>query len=315
MQELYPLLMKPYFDPRPWGARDLAPIYDFHVHPGEAPIGEVWLTWDNCEVANGPLAGTKLGDVCKRYGRALVGETARDAGRYPLLIKFLFPQDKLSVQVHPDDATAQRQGEPCGKTECWYVLDAQPTAQIALGLKPGTTREQFEKSIHENRAEELLNWIGLDNGDMIFVEAGTVHTLGAGSVIVETQQNSDTTFRLYDYGRPRELHIRQGMEAMKETTAAGKVPRQKFGDGHERLIANERFVVDRYTLQQPKAFRSRRGRSAQNIVVLDGCAAIEVEGSEPILVQRGEAAIIPASIADYTVRPQWTVELLKSEVP
>lgn len=315
MQELYPLLMKPYFDPRPWGARDLAPIYDLHVHPGEESIGEVWLTWDNCEVANGPLAGTKLGEVCRRYGRALVGDSARDAGRYPLLIKFLFPEDKLSVQVHPDDATAQRQGEPCGKTECWYVLNAKPGAQIALGLKPGTTREQFERSIHENRAEELLNWSRLEPGDMFFVEAGTVHTLGGGSVLLETQQNSDTTYRLYDYGRPRELHVRQGMEAMKEETIAGKIARQPLGDGHERLIANEKFVVDRFTLDQPKTFRSQPGRSAQNLVVLDGCAAVEVAGSEPMLVQRGEAAIIPAAIAEYTLRPQWTVELLKSEVP
>lgn len=307
--------MKPYFDPRPWGVRDLAPIYDFHVHPGEESIGEVWLTWDNCEIANGPLAGTKLGEACKRYGRVLVGESARDADRYPLLIKFLFPQDKLSVQVHPDDETAQKQGEPCGKTECWYVMDAQPHAQIALGLKPGTSREQFEQSIHENRAEELLNWIGLDKGDMIFVEAGTVHTLGGGSVILETQQNSDTTFRLYDYGRPRELHIRQGMEAIKETTAAGKVQRELLGEGQERLIGNQHFVVERFALDQPKTFRSEAGRSAQNIIVLDGCAAIEVAGTQPILVQRGEAAIIPASIAEYTVRPQWAVELLKSEVP
>jgi mannose-6-phosphate isomerase len=315
MQELYPLLMKPYFDPRPWGVRDLAPIYDFHVHPGEESIGEVWLTWDNCEIANGPLAGLKLGEACKRYGRALVGESARDADRYPLLIKFLFPQDKLSVQVHPDDETARKQGEPCGKTECWYVMDAQPHAQIALGLKPGTSREQFEQSIHENRAEELLNWIGLDKGDMIFVEAGTIHTLGGGSVILETQQNSDTTFRLYDYGRPRELHIRQGMEAMKETTGASKVPPEPLGEGHERLIGNKHFVVEKFALEQPKTFRSEPGRSAHNLVVLDGCAAVEVADNEPILVQRGEAAIIPASIAEYTVRPQWAVELLKSEVP
>lgn len=307
--------MKPYFDPRPWGVRDLAPIYDFHVHPGEESIGEVWLTWDKCEIINGPLAGTKLGDVCKKYGRALVGESARESDRYPLLIKFLFPEDKLSVQVHPDDETARKQGEPCGKTECWYVLEAKPQAQIALGLKPGTTRDLFEQSIHENRAEELLNWMPLQPGDMFFVEAGTVHTLGGGSVLLETQQNSDTTYRLYDYGRPRELHIKQGMEALKERTVAGRIPRQPLGDGHERLIENEKFIVDRYTMDGPKAFRANRGRSAQNIVVLDGCAAIETAGNEPLLVQRGETAIIPATIAEYTVRPQWTVELLKSEVP
>ncbi|HET8668136.1 MAG TPA: type I phosphomannose isomerase catalytic subunit, partial [Terriglobales bacterium] len=144
MSELYPLLMKPYFDPRPWGARNLAPIYDFHVHPGEESIGEVWLTWDNCEVANGPLAGQKLSDLCQRYGRELVGASGPETARYPLLIKFLFPCDKLSVQVHPDDLTAMRQGEPCGKNECWYVVDAGAKAQVALGLKAGAGRMELE---------------------------------------------------------------------------------------------------------------------------------------------------------------------------
>lgn len=315
MSQLYPLLMKPYFDPRPWGARDLAPIYDFHVHPGEESIGEVWLTWDNCEVANGPLAGTKLGDLCRRFGRELVGAAARESDRYPLLIKFLFPRDKLSVQVHPDDATAQRQGEPCGKTECWYVVDAEEEAQIALGLKPGVSREEFERSIRENRAEELLNWIKLHADDMIFVDAGTVHTLGAGSIIIETQQNSDTTYRLYDYGRPRELHIRSGMEAMKESTSAGKVSATAVAPGQDRLITSDCFHVEKFALSEPRSFRVEPGRSPHNLVAIDGCASVETPGTQPVLFQRGEAVIIPAGISEFTVRPQWEVEFLKSELP
>ena len=128
-----------------------------------------------------------------------------------MLSKFLFPEEKLSVQVHPDDATAQRFGEPWGKTECWYVAHARPGSQIALGLKPGVTAEQFGQAIHENRAEDLLNWIDVYQGEMIYVAAGTVHTLGPGAVIVETQQQSDTTYRLYDYGRPRPLHLERGL--------------------------------------------------------------------------------------------------------
>ncbi len=100
--------MKPVFDRRPWGARDLAPIYDMHAHPGEEPIGEAWLTGDQCEIANGPLAGTKLGDACKRFGCDLIGTAARETDRFPLLLKFLFPREKLSVQVHPNDETAQK---------------------------------------------------------------------------------------------------------------------------------------------------------------------------------------------------------------
>ena len=137
-------------------------------------------------------------------------------------LKFLFPHEKLSVQVHPDDEAARRVGEPCGKTECWYVAHARPGAQIALGLKPGVTGAQFEKAIHEQRAEELLNWFNVFPGEMIYVAGGTVHTLGPGSIIVETQQQSDTTYRLYDYGRPRELHLKEGLAAVKEKVASGK---------------------------------------------------------------------------------------------
>src|SRR5690348_15396125 len=221
MSDLYPLLLKPEFHPRVWGARDLSPIY--LEPPGPEPIGEAWLTADSCKVANGPLAGSTLGELCRRYGRDLVGERARETNRFPLLIKFLFPREKLSVQVHPDDEGARALGQPCGKTECWYVVSADPGAKVGVGLKPGVTKQQFEQAIHEVRAEQLLNWIDVHPGELIYVDAGTVHAIGPGSILVETQQNSDTTFRLYDYGRPRELHVRQGLKAMKEQTQAGKV--------------------------------------------------------------------------------------------
>ncbi len=221
MSELYPLLLKPQFVERIWGTRDLSPL--FGPAPGEAPIGEVWLTGDENQVANGALAGMSLAELCRRYGRELVGESAPQANRFPLLVKFIFPRDKLSVQVHPDDETARRAGLPNGKTECWYVLQAEPGAKVGLGLKPGTTREQFAQAIREVRAEALLNWMEVRAGEMIYVDAGTVHAIGPGVVLLETQQNSDTTYRLYDYGRPRELHVEQGLAALKERTRAGKV--------------------------------------------------------------------------------------------
>ncbi len=205
--------MQPGFDPRPWGTQDLSPIYPNHRF--EEKIGESWLTGDECKVANGPLKGKTLAQLSGQYQRELVGDAARDPKRFPLLLKFLFPHEKLSVQVHPDDAQALRVGQPWGKTECWYVAHAQPGAQVALGLKPGVTAAQLEEAIHQNRAEEVLNWINVYGGDMIYVAGGTVHTLGPGSIIVETQQQSDMTYRLYDYGRPRELHLKDGMAAVK----------------------------------------------------------------------------------------------------
>src|ERR1700675_2898220 len=220
MPQLYPLLMSPAFDPRPWGTLDLSAIYPNHKF--NERNGEAWLTGDNCVVTNGPLAKRSLADLSKEFGAELVGTVARDPQRFPLLLKFLFPEEKLSVQVHPDDATAKRFGEPWGKTECWYVANAKPGSQIALGLKAGVTVAQLEQSIRENRAEALLNWINVYQGEMIYVAGGTVHTLGPGAVIVETQQQSDTTYRLYAYGRPLTLLLAPALTPVKEIDASGK---------------------------------------------------------------------------------------------
>src|SRR3974377_2148105 len=232
MSDLYPLLLIPIFDERPWGVRDLRPIYTRIV---KEPIGESWLTWDDNRVANGPLAGRTLAEVSKHSGRELVGTAAWYEDRFPLLVKFLFTSGKLSVQVHPDDAQARKAGLPCGKTECWYALAAKPGAQVALGLKPGTTLEDFEQAIRDRRAEELLNWVDVQQGDMLYVAAGTVHTIGGGVTLVETQKTSHTTYRLYDYGRPRKLHIAEGLAATKPHTNAGKVVR-RASDAPEVLV-------------------------------------------------------------------------------
>ncbi len=317
MGELYPLLMTPYFDRRPWGVRDLAPIYDRHVHPGEQPIGEAWLTWDLCRVANGPFGGATLGELCARFGSDLVGASAREQNRFPLLVKFLFTSDKLSVQVHPDDPTARLHGMPCGKTECWYAVAAEPGAQVALGLKAGVTRAEFEQAIQNQRAEELLNWVEVHTGDMIYVHAGTVHTIGPGLILLETQQNSDATYRLYDYGRPRELHLRQGLEALKEHTRAGKVaPR---GDaGMSTLISAPCFLVEKQRLERGGIFtgsNTAEWNTAEVLVGLDGAGVIEVPGLPLVTLARGDAVVIPACLPEFIIRAQWTVEFLAITLP
>ena len=295
--------MRPEFVERPWGARDLAPIYP--EHRCEKPVGEVWLTGDENRVANGPLAGRTLGELCREYGRALVGESARETERFPLLIKFLFPREKLSVQVHPDDEAARRVGQACGKTECWYVLAAEPGAQVALGLKPGVTREQLARAIQEVRAEELLNWVDIYAGEMIYVDGGTVHTIGPGSILVEAQQNSDTTYRLYDYGRPREIHVEQGLAAAKEQTQAGKVMR----DG-ATLVASPCFVVEKFALSETRCFEA--ARSPQILVALEGSGA--VEGASPKF-GRGQVLVVPASAAQVHIRPNEGLKVLRMTLP
>jgi mannose-6-phosphate isomerase len=322
MPQLYPLLMSPAFDPRPWGTLDLSAIYPNHKF--NERIGEAWLTGDSGVVSNGPLAKRSLAELSEEFGADLVGTAARDPQRFPLLLKFLFPEEKLSVQVHPDDATAQRFGEPWGKTECWYVAHAKPGSQIALGLKPGVTVAQFEQSIHEKRAEELLNWINIYQGEMIYVAGGTVHTLGPGAVIVETQQQSDTTYRLYDYGRPRPLHLERGLASVKEHTASGKVIRPApvaINGGKSRrssMIIAPYFTVDLFELKEPQVFSTAvdAGKtSVQILVAIEGCGVVEAQGRDPVTLAKGDAVVIPAALHDFTVRPQWAVEFLKSSVP
>jgi mannose-6-phosphate isomerase len=322
MESLYPFLMLPGFDPRPWGTHDLSPIYPNRQF--EEKIGEAWLTGDDCKIANGPLMGQTLAQVSQKYQRELVGEAARDPQRFPLLLKFLFPHEKLSVQVHPDDEQARRVDQPWGKTECWYVAHAKPGAQVALGLKAGVTVAQLEESIHEKRAEELLNWLNVFTGDMIYVCGGTVHTLGPGSVIVETQQQSDTTYRLYDYGRPRELHLEAGLAAVKVKTTSGKVlrpaPMQISGSANRQgaLVAAPYFVVDMFEMKSPQDLNTRdeSGKSSvQILVAIEGCGVIEAPGADPVTLAKGDAVVVPASIGKFTVRPQWTLEFLRSRVP
>jgi mannose-6-phosphate isomerase len=310
MSDLYPFLLLPIFDERPWGVRDLRPIYTKIV---KEPIGESWLTWSDSCVANGPFAGRTLGEIAKQYRRDLVGSVAVYEDRFPLLVKFLFPAKKLSVQVHPDDAGAQRVGQPYGKTECWYVLQAEPDAQVALGLKPDTTLQEFESSIHKNRAEALLNWISVSAGDMIYVTAGTVHTIGGGMVLVETQQSSDITYRLYDYGRPRELHIKDGIAAIKLDSKAGKVVRDSAGDPNV-LVRSPFFQVEKLNLREP--LQATVSRESPHIVVaIEGAGMIESAGMEPISFTRGEAVVVPASVPAYTVRPQWELEVMRMSLP
>jgi mannose-6-phosphate isomerase len=322
MENLYPMLMSPAFDPRPWGTNDLSPIYPNHRF--EEKIGEAWLSGDDCKVSKGPFAGKTLAQLSESYQRELVGEAARDPRRFPLLLKFLFPFEKLSVQVHPDDQQALRVGQPWGKTECWYVAHAQPGSQIALGMKPGVTAKQLEESIHQNRAEEMLNWINVYAGDMIYVAGGTVHTLGPGSVIVETQQQSDTTYRLYDYGRPRELHLKDGIAAVREQVTSGKVIRPapaQIGNGKNRrapLVAAPYFVVDMFEAKEPLdlATRDDSGKtSVQILVAVDGCGVVEAPGMEPVTFAKGDAVVVPAKIGNFAVRPQWTLEMLRAYVP
>ncbi len=244
---LAPFLLKPFFSPRPWGRRDLQPWYS-SATSGETsePIGEAWLTAPAGEALEGVHAGKTLQQIAAEDTEALLGDW-RDEREFPLLLKLLFPDDKLSVQVHPDDEQARSMGQPRGKTECWYVVDAEPGAAVACGLLPGVDPQQMHAAAADGTMESLLRYVPVARGDMVFVDAGTVHAIGPGVTLLETQQTSDTTFRLYDYGRPRELHLEQGVAVSRAETRAGKVAPVPIPQG-TRLIEETYFTVDRFVV-------------------------------------------------------------------
>jgi mannose-6-phosphate isomerase len=204
----------------------------------------------------------------------------------------LFPKEKLSVQVHPDDAMAQRYGEPRGKTECWYALDAQPGAEVALGIKPGTTPEQVRAAI----------------------EGGTVHAICPGAVILETQQTSDLTYRMYDYGRPRELHREKSIEAMRLSTGAGKIA-PKNVNGHSVLIDQKYFRVERWRLSDDTSTLLSSEIASTDVVqalfLSEGKLTIEGEGFDAFSLERCRLAVIPAGAKDWKVTAEGSADVMR----
>jgi mannose-6-phosphate isomerase len=186
---------------------------------------------------------------------------------------------------------------------------------VALGFVPGTTREQVRQAIAESRLEALMNWININPGELIYVDAGTVHAIGPGAVLLETQQNCDTTYRLYDYGRGRELHVEQGLGALKEKTHAGKVSRMS-ANGIVNLVSAPPFTVDKMVIKEPRDFSAHGPKfSAQVMVALDGCGVVEADGMLPVTLAKGECLVLPAGVREYRIRPQWALECLRAMLP
>ena len=295
MAELAPFGIEPWISPRPWGFRDLRPWYDL-VAEGE-PIGEMWLTGDDCLVSTGPHQGKRLAALFAEEHAALLGDRAPSPDS-PLLIKTIFAREKLSVQVHPDDKMAQKYGDPRGKTECWYVLAAEPGAEVALGVKPGTTLVQIEQEIQAGTLEASLNPVPVAAGDMIFVDAGTIHAIWPGSILLETQQNCDLTYRMFDYGRGRELHIAKALEATKLTTRSGKIAPRRQADRFV-LVDSDYFCVERVPVEGSRTSENLRGGEKPGLAYLfaaAGTGRLSGAGFEPVeLPPRGIVAVPAAS--------------------
>ena len=306
---LPPFKLTPFFQTRIWGIDDLRPWFEHRAAAGE-PVGEVWLTGAKCSVATGPLAGQNFAEAVREHAQTILGAAFAAEAEYPLLIKVLFPREKLSVQVHPDDALAQQKGEPRGKTECWYALEAAPDAKVALGLKAGVDAETVRAAIQGKTMEDLLNWLPIAAGDMVYVDAGTVHAIWPGSVILETQQTSDTTYRLYDYGRPRELHVEASLEAMRTETAAGKVRPRKGARGETLVVDEQYFRVERWDGDAAGLSEAGAEPGPQLLFVVGGTLRIEsraaaggqVQPFEAFTLGRCELAVIPAECTAWEAR-------------
>ncbi len=205
-----PFELQPMFRERIWGRLSLAPY--FNSSPDKERIGEVWFTFKD----NPTSLGRPLGEVLTA-DPGMLGSAVNEnfPGVCPLLVKLIFTTERLSVQVHPDDEYAREHHNCLGKTEAWYVMEAQPDAEVALGFTAPITSKRFEESVHSGEIETLLEWRKVKPGDVVFTPAGTVHAIGAGLTVCEIQENSDITYRLYDYGRPRELHLEHGIKVSR----------------------------------------------------------------------------------------------------
>lgn len=297
-ERLAPFRVGPSFSQRVWGRRNLEPWYPVADLGG--PIGEAWLSGPASVAETGVCAGKTLSEIAAEWQGELLGDgAANQAADFPLLVKMIFPQEMLSIQVHPDDMCAQALGQPRGKTECWYVLEAEPGAAVALGLREGTTAEHVLAAISNGSMEALMQWVPVSVGDMLFVEAGTVHAIGPGMVLLETQQTSETTFRLYDYGRGRELHLDRGLSVMKARTSAGRVAPRAM-PGFTRLIEERHFVVDRYDVAAGQSVAIPGGVPGC-LVCLKGTATVHRGADEPIEMLPGRAVIVPAAVECVTV--------------
>ena len=259
MSSLYPLRFRPTFRRYIWGGRRLNTVLQKPIGEGE-DYAESWEVVDRGDdqsiVAYGPLEGMPLTEILRTMPEDLMGMTPARS-RFPLLFKFLDANRDLSVQVHPNDEQAQRLNPPdLGKTEAWVIVDAAPDSLVYAGLKPETDRAQLELAVSRGETATCLHSFHPNVGDCIFIPAGTIHALGAGLLVAEIQQSSDTTFRLFDWnrvgadGQPRELHVVQALDTIDFSLGAGgpQVAQKLNSPGCERLAQCDKFVLDRWTV-------------------------------------------------------------------
>ena len=303
MSTLYPLALEPQEHETIWGGNALANRYGKHA-AAHAKLGESWECWDENRIANGAYAGATLADLRARLGQELVGR-GNPQQVFPLLTKLIDARAQLSVQVHPDDAYAQRvEGQRVGKTESWFVLEAEPEATIVLGWNRDTSRGEYLERVRDGSLGELLRHVPVHPGDVFHLPAGTLHAIGAGIVLFEAQQASDLTYRIFDYnrpgpdGKPRPLHVDKAADVLDyDRSSAGPLQHLTYElDGLKRtaLIADPKFWMERIVLSEELHGLDTEGMPLV-ILALDRPLEIEARGA-CVRLEPYESAVVPAGL-------------------
>lgn len=322
---LCPARLEPTFSPRPWGARSLAPLFPEMTGLAE-PIGEAWLTGGESRFTSGPFAGQSLTQAWPAMPPEWAGTSVPREPEFPLLVKFIFTEGKLSIQVHPDDAyTAQHEQAAGGrgKTEMWYAVRARSGAEVMVGLKAEVTRQSFERAIATDTAENVLEHVPMRIGDAIFVPAGTAHTIGPGLVLCEIQQHSDLTYRVYDYnrrdaqGRTRPLHIEKALAVMLfGEQRGGKLDTVSIERGALRktfMAVCRYFATEKWDLSGTIEAESSFSHFDMLIVLDGGGEILHGAGSERF--SSAQAWMVPAALGKFEIRPNSRTSLLRAYVP
>ncbi|MFZ5832647.1 MAG: type I phosphomannose isomerase catalytic subunit [Planctomycetota bacterium] len=323
MTPLHPLRFEPILQRYLWGGRRLGeklgkPIGD------EPNYAESWEIVDRDDeqsrVAVGPLAGSTIGQLVRERGQELLGRH-HPQPRFPLLIKYLDAAQQLSVQVHPDDQRAQNLNPPDrGKTEAWVVLEADPGSKIFAGLTADAVWAEFDAAVRNGRCEPYLHTFEPKVGDCVFLPAGTVHALGAGLLVAEVQQNSNVTYRLFDFnrvgpdGKQRALHINEGLAAISwpQLPIEPRQPHRLMEPGVERLVACSHFVLDRWTTESPGLIPMRD--ACHVLMLLEGALAVQGDAA-PEPLRRGGTVLLPASLGEVEFFPQGRSQFLVVSLP
>lgn len=311
---LYPFKFNPIFKERVWGGRNLQSLYQKPL-PGSAPIGESWEISDRpgdaSVIINGPLAGKNLRWLMENHEHELLGDAKSQNGLFPLLIKILDAQDKLSLQVHPPASkAAELGGDP--KTEMWYIAQAAPGAELYVGLKHGVTREEFERRIQDGTVADSFHRVPVKAGDTMFLPSGRVHAIGAGLVIFEIQQNSDTTYRVFDWnrvgtdGKPRELHIPQSLASIDFQDFEPKLVDGEFASAGrfkiKPLAKHPLFSVDAFRALSKETISFKQPR-LKIVAALENSVGVSGAGVS-VQLKPGEFALIPASVSDAEIQAE-----------